>query len=41
MQAPWTHSGKEVLDFYNVEVEAGLSQAQAAKHAEKYGKNGV
>lgn len=39
MKDPWTHSGKDILDFYNVGVETGLSPAQAAKHAEKYGKN--
>lgn len=39
MEAPWTKSVKEVLDFYNVEQDSGLTAAQASKHAEKYGKN--
>ncbi|EAU88040.2 calcium-transporting ATPase [Coprinopsis cinerea okayama7 len=39
MDAPWTKSAKEILDFYNVQPEQGLTSAQASKHAEKYGKN--
>jgi len=40
MEAPWTRSTQEILDYYGVDATRGLSPAQAAKHAEKYGKNG-
>ncbi|KAF4615292.1 hypothetical protein D9613_003225 [Agrocybe pediades] len=39
MEAPWTHTPQEILDYYGVDASRGLSPAQAAKHAEKYGKN--
>ncbi|KAF9566270.1 calcium-transporting ATPase [Agrocybe pediades] len=39
MEAPWTHTPQEILDYYGVDASRGLSSAQAAKHAEKYGKN--
>lgn len=41
MEAPWTKSPQQVLDHYSVDPRAGLSEAQAAKHAELYGKNGM
>ncbi|CAA7265392.1 unnamed protein product [Cyclocybe aegerita] len=39
MEAPWSKSPQEILAFYNVDPTRGLSAAQAAKHAEIYGKN--
>ncbi|KAF5330617.1 hypothetical protein D9619_006003 [Psilocybe cf. subviscida] len=39
MEAPWTKSSKEILDHYAVDANRGLSQEQATKHAELYGKN--
>ncbi|KAH9484051.1 Calcium-transporting ATPase sarcoplasmic/endoplasmic reticulum type [Psilocybe cubensis] len=39
MEAPWTKSPKEILDHYGVDPIRGLTTAQAAKHAEMYGKN--
>ncbi|KAJ3883752.1 Ca-transporting ATPase [Lentinula edodes] len=39
MNNPWTNSPEEILAHFNVEPSRGLSSAQAAKHAEIYGKN--
>lgn len=41
MNNPWTNSPEEILAHFNVEPSRGLSSAQAAKHAEIYGKNGM
>lgn len=40
MEAPWTHTPDEVLDYYRVDVGRGLSEKQIVEHALKYGKNG-
>jgi P-type Ca2+ transporter type 2A len=40
MEAPWTKSAEQVLQHFVVDSSRGLSSAQAAKHAELYGKNG-
>lgn len=40
MDAPWSKSPEQVLHHYSVDSARGLSTAQAAKHAELYGKNG-
>ena len=40
MEAPWTHTPDEVLDYYRVDVGRGLSETQIVEHALKYGKNG-
>ncbi|KAJ3773834.1 Ca-transporting ATPase, partial [Lentinula raphanica] len=39
MNHPWTSTPEEILAHFNVEPSRGLSSAQAAKHAEIYGKN--
>ncbi|KAF8892581.1 Ca-transporting ATPase [Infundibulicybe gibba] len=39
MDAPWTKSPEEILAHFNVDPDRGLSNDQAAKHAEIYGKN--
>ncbi|KAK0197253.1 Ca-transporting ATPase [Armillaria mellea] len=39
MEAPWTKSPKEILQHFGVDPSRGLTSAQAAKHAELYGKN--
>ena len=41
MEAPWTASAEEVLQYYSVDRTQGLTSAAAAKHAELYGKNGA
>lgn len=41
MEAPWTKSPKEILEHYGVDPVRGLTTAQAAKHAQIYGKNGM
>lgn len=41
MDAPWTKSPEEILAHFNVDPDRGLSNDQAAKHAEIYGKNGA
>jgi Ca2+ transporting ATPase len=41
MEAPWTKSPKEVLDFYAVDPSRGLSKDQVDKHAQLYGRNGM
>lgn len=40
MNNPWTNTPEEILAHFNVDASRGLSSAQAAKHAEIYGKNG-
>ncbi|KAE9406381.1 calcium-transporting ATPase [Gymnopus androsaceus JB14] len=39
MNNPWTNTPEEILAHFNVDASRGLSSAQAAKHAEIYGKN--
>ncbi|KAK1232988.1 hypothetical protein PQX77_003902 [Marasmius sp. AFHP31] len=39
MDDPWTKSPDEILQHFQVDPIRGLSSAQAAKHAELYGKN--
>ncbi|KAF9484943.1 Ca-transporting ATPase [Pholiota conissans] len=39
MEAPWTKSPAQVLDYYNVDAGRGLSEKQVVEHARKYGKN--
>ncbi|KAF8968355.1 Ca-transporting ATPase [Flammula alnicola] len=39
METPWTKSTKEILDYYGVDPNQGLSADQVAKHAQIYGKN--
>ncbi|KAK0240283.1 Ca-transporting ATPase [Armillaria nabsnona] len=39
MEAPWTKSPEEILQHFGVDPSRGLTSAQAAKHAELYGKN--
>ncbi|KAF8911134.1 calcium-transporting ATPase [Gymnopilus junonius] len=39
MEAPWTKTPQEVLDYFGVNPKDGLSENQVAKHAEIYGKN--
>ncbi|KAJ8455681.1 hypothetical protein ONZ51_g12357 [Trametes cubensis] len=39
METPWTKTGEEILQFYNVDQTRGLTSEAAAKHAELYGKN--
>ncbi|EIW60548.1 calcium-transporting ATPase [Trametes versicolor FP-101664 SS1] len=39
MDAPWTKTGEEVLQYYAVDQARGLTSEAAAKHAELYGKN--
>ena len=41
MDEPWTKSPDEILQHFQVDSTRGLSSAQAAKHAELYGKNGA
>lgn len=41
MEAPWTKSPEEILQHFGVDPSRGLTSAQAAKHAELYGKNGT
>ena len=41
MDAPWTRTGEEVLQYYAVDATRGLTSEAAAKHAELYGKNGA
>ena len=41
METPWTKTGEEILQFYNVDQTRGLTSEAAAKHAELYGKNGT
>ena len=41
MQAPWTKSPKEILDYYAVSPKHGLSKDQVDKHAQLYGRNGM
>ena len=40
MEAPWTATAEEVLQYYSVDQTQGLTSHAAAKHAELYGKNG-
>ncbi|KIK59711.1 hypothetical protein GYMLUDRAFT_244928 [Collybiopsis luxurians FD-317 M1] len=39
MLSPWALTPEEILAHFNVDSSRGLSSAQAAKHAEIYGKN--
>ncbi|OBZ75070.1 Calcium-transporting ATPase sarcoplasmic/endoplasmic reticulum type [Grifola frondosa] len=39
MEAPWTKTGEEILQYYSVDPTRGLTSDVAAKHAELYGKN--
>ncbi|KAF9036582.1 calcium-transporting ATPase [Panaeolus papilionaceus] len=39
MEAPWTSTPQQILDYYAVDAKQGLSADQAAKHAEIYGRN--
>ncbi|KAF8061537.1 Ca-transporting ATPase [Lyophyllum atratum] len=39
MDFPWTKSPEEILQHFNVDACRGLSQDQASKHAELYGRN--
>ncbi|OCH95585.1 calcium-transporting ATPase [Obba rivulosa] len=39
MEAPWTRTSEEVLQYYSVDATRGLTSDVAAKHAEIYGKN--
>ncbi|KAI0637165.1 calcium-transporting ATPase [Trametes polyzona] len=39
MDAPWTQTAEEVLQYYSVDQTQGLSSEAATKHAELYGKN--
>ncbi|KAJ7582819.1 Ca-transporting ATPase [Mycena floridula] len=39
MEAAWTKSQEEILQHFGVDAQRGLTSAQAAKHAELYGKN--
>lgn len=41
MESPWTLSPDQVLQHFSVDANRGLTSAQAAKHAEIYGKNGM
>jgi len=41
MEAPWTKSPKEILDYYAVAPNRGLSKDQVDKHAQLYGRNGM
>jgi Ca2+ transporting ATPase len=41
MDAPWTNSPQEILQHFGVDSTRGLTSAQAAKHAELYGRNGT
>lgn len=40
MEFPWTHLPGDILTHYGVDPQRGLSEIQAAKHAQLYGKNG-
>lgn len=40
MEAPWTKSGEQILQYFAVDPTRGLTSDAAAKHAELYGKNG-
>ena len=39
MDLAWTRSRDEVLNYFNVEEDKGLSDAQVKAAQEKYGKN--
>ncbi|KAF4603898.1 hypothetical protein EYR40_001071 [Pleurotus pulmonarius] len=39
MEAPWTQTPEEILQYFNVDPVNGLTSDQSAKHAELYGKN--
>ncbi|KAK7043644.1 hypothetical protein VNI00_008255 [Paramarasmius palmivorus] len=39
LEVPWTKTPEEILQHFSVDPVRGLSSAQAAKHAEIYGKN--
>ena len=41
MEAPWTKTPQEILDYFGVNPKDGLSEDQVAKHAEIYGRNGM
>ncbi|PPQ68498.1 hypothetical protein CVT26_003437 [Gymnopilus dilepis] len=41
MEAPWTKTPQEILDYFGVNPKDGLSEDQVAKHAEIYGRNGT
>jgi Ca2+ transporting ATPase len=41
METPWTNTPEQVLQHFGVDSSRGLTSAQAAKHAELYGKNGM
>jgi P-type Ca2+ transporter type 2A len=41
LEVPWTNTPEEILQHFSVDPVRGLTSAQAAKHAEIYGKNGV
>jgi hypothetical protein len=40
MEFPWTNSSQDILAHYSVDPQGGLSDTQAVKHAQLYGKNG-
>jgi Ca2+ transporting ATPase len=40
MELGHTKSWQEVLDYYGVDMEKGLSDEQVRKNQEKYGPNG-
>ncbi|KAJ3553351.1 hypothetical protein NP233_g12666 [Leucocoprinus birnbaumii] len=39
LREPWTRSPNEILQHFSVDPKRGLSSADAARHAELYGKN--
>jgi Ca2+ transporting ATPase len=41
MDSPWTILPQDILAHYSVDPQQGLSGADAAKHAQLYGKNGA
>lgn len=40
MESAWTKSKKDVLDFFGVDEDRGLSDEQIRRAQEKYGPNG-
>ena len=40
MDLVWTKSSEEVLKYFDVDEEKGLSEAQVKRAREKYGPNG-
>lgn len=41
MEAPWTKTPQEILEYFGVNPNDGLSEDQVVKHAGIYGKNGM